>query len=253
MRKRAIDRNLEILPPIAFLVIMGWIFSPQFRALILITGIMGLFTLITWLAWKITKGSAVRVPANPERLKTPQRSARVVTELTPSQKLSKIDWFQFEKVIEAVFISKGFSTIRTGGANPDQGVDLFVEKDGVKSAVQCKHWQKWKVDVKDIREFLGALTDHKFSHGYFVADTEFTEAAKLLAQKHKITLWGEVEIGEALNQADPSVLVVLNDTRKICPECASVMVMRVSKKGRKSGKQFWGCSKFPGCQFTLNI
>jgi DNA topoisomerase-1 len=33
-----------------------------------------------------------------------------------------------------------------------------------------------------------------------------------------------------------------------CPQCGGELVRRISKKK----KVFYGCSKFPGCQFTVN-
>jgi ssDNA-binding Zn-finger/Zn-ribbon topoisomerase 1 len=39
----------------------------------------------------------------------------------------------------------------------------------------------------------------------------------------------------------------------ICPQCGAIMVMRESKKGESTGKQFWGCSRFPKCRGVVNI
>jgi DNA-binding helix-hairpin-helix protein with protein kinase domain len=38
-----------------------------------------------------------------------------------------------------------------------------------------------------------------------------------------------------------------------CPKCGSGMCVRVAKKGRYSGQQFWGCSRFPSCKGTTPI
>ena len=37
------------------------------------------------------------------------------------------------------------------------------------------------------------------------------------------------------------------DPPRLCPICGSVMVERVSGKGKNPGQVFWGCSKFPRC------
>ena len=39
----------------------------------------------------------------------------------------------------------------------------------------------------------------------------------------------------------------------ICPQCGAIMVMRESKNGKSTGKQFWGCSRFPKCRGIVNI
>ena len=37
-------------------------------------------------------------------------------------------------------------------------------------------------------------------------------------------------------------------TEKICPNCGQQMVLRIAKKGRNTGRQFWGCSAYPECR-----
>jgi ssDNA-binding Zn-finger/Zn-ribbon topoisomerase 1 len=35
---------------------------------------------------------------------------------------------------------------------------------------------------------------------------------------------------------------------KVCPNCSTVMVKRVAKKGNHAGKQFWACKAYPKCK-----
>lgn len=35
-----------------------------------------------------------------------------------------------------------------------------------------------------------------------------------------------------------------------CPSCGAAMVRRVAKKGVNSGREFWGCSRYPACKGT---
>ena len=35
-----------------------------------------------------------------------------------------------------------------------------------------------------------------------------------------------------------------------CPLCGSPMVLRVAKRGRTSGREFWGCIRYPACKGT---
>lgn len=39
----------------------------------------------------------------------------------------------------------------------------------------------------------------------------------------------------------------------LCPKCGAKLVIRTAQKGANAGKQFYGCSSFPKCKFTLNI
>ena len=38
-----------------------------------------------------------------------------------------------------------------------------------------------------------------------------------------------------------------------CPKCGSKMVLRIARKGKYAGKNFWGCLKYPTCNGILNI
>jgi len=42
-------------------------------------------------------------------------------------------------------------------------------------------------------------------------------------------------------------------TSPTCPQCRSPMVRRVARRGVRSGKPFWGCSRYPGCRGTRQI
>jgi DNA-binding helix-hairpin-helix protein with protein kinase domain len=37
-----------------------------------------------------------------------------------------------------------------------------------------------------------------------------------------------------------------------CPRCGSPMLRRTARRGRHSGRQFWGCSRYPSCTGTRN-
>ncbi|NJR80295.1 hypothetical protein HBH26_17070 [Sphingomonas sp. 36D10-4-7] len=40
--------------------------------------------------------------------------------------------------------------------------------------------------------------------------------------------------------------------RPTCPQCGSGMVRRTARRGPRSGRQFWGCSRYPACRGTRN-
>jgi restriction system protein len=168
-----------------------------------------------------------------------------------------MDWFQFEKLVGHVYENLGYSVTRRGGANPDGGIDLVIEKDEQRIAVQCKQWKTWNVGVKPIREFLGALTDAGIQKGIFITLRGYTGEASQLAEKHGIEIVNEVGLTQTLESTDarfdPAVLELLRDARKFCPRCECEMVIRVAGKGPNRGGKFWGCSGFPKCYFRLPI
>lgn len=42
-------------------------------------------------------------------------------------------------------------------------------------------------------------------------------------------------------------------TDPVCPRCSSPMVRRVAKSGENTGKEFWGCTKFPACRGMVHL
>jgi HJR/Mrr/RecB family endonuclease len=200
----------------------------------------------------------VNVPPNADRAALGRQMSDQIAPATTAELLDglrSIDWFQFEKVVALAFRKLGYTVARRGGANPDGGIDLVVEKDGQRSAVQCKQWKTWNVGVKAVREFLGALTDAGIQKGIFITLCGYTGEAKQLAEKHGIEIVNETGLAQMLEatnaRIDPETLATLRDTRKFCPRCESEMVIRVATKGPGAGEQFWGCSAFPRCRFTM--
>jgi restriction system protein len=183
--------------------------------------------------------------------KSPQTTAELL------ERLRSIDWFQFEKLVGLVYRKLGYRVTRRGGANPDRGIDLVIEKDGLRTAVQCKQWKTWNVGVKAVREFLGALTDAGIPKGIFITLCGYTGEAKQLAQKHGIEIVNEIGLARMLEATsarfDAETLAILCDTRKFCPRCESEMVLRSAGKGNNAGSQFWGCSSYPKCRYTMPI
>jgi Holliday junction resolvase-like predicted endonuclease len=174
------------------------------------------------------------------------------------EQLRSMDWFQFEKLVGHVYQKRGYSVTRRGGANPDGGIDLIVAKDGQRAAIQCKQWKTWNVGVKAIREFLGALKDANIQKGIFITVRGYTGDAKDLAQRHGIEIMDETGLNQLLKSTDarfdPTMLELLNDTRKFCPKCERKLVVRTAEKGSNRGGKFWGCSGYPqGCCFTMPI
>jgi len=280
-RRRNRDADwVELVAGAAGLLIFICVFSPQARALIFALGVIALCVLGLAIAGligfavyraktrsrrsaatdnfalpSITRVNAPpitipRIEIAPQPQTTPPRTAAELLE-----QLRSIDWFQFEKLVGLLYQKLGYTVTRRGGANPDGGIDLVIEKDGQRSAVQCKQWKTWNVGVKAVREFLGALTDARIHNGIFITLRGYSGDAKQLADKHGIEIVNEIGLTHLLQStnaaSDPEVLAILRDTRKFCPKCEREMVLRTATKGPGAGSQFWGCSAFPTCRFKM--
>ena len=256
-RKTTEDKVLEGLLGLAPILALGWIFSPQFRAIVILLGIILLVVLVGWICFRL-----FRTKTNPDS-QNPLDQDHRFSELQPapaigkpslSEQLRRIDWFQFEKLIELIYRQRGYSVQRLGGANPDGGVDLIIESTNEKFVVQCKHWRKWSVGVRQIREFLGTLTDAKIPNGIFITLNGYSGDAKQLADKHCIQILNEADVIRMLEESgqvySQEITALLSDSRKYCPKCERKMVLRTA---RLTGNQFWGCSNYPRCKFVLNL
>ena len=192
----------------------------------------------------------VRVEAPP-----PSRPPAAPSTAELVEQLRAIDWFQFEKLVASMYRKLGYAVTRRGGANPDGGIDLVIERGGRLTAIQCKQWKAWNVGVKAMREFLGALTDAGIPNGIFVTLRGYTGDAKQLADKHGIEIVNETGLVRLLEMTDarfdPEILEIFRDKRKVCPKCESEMVLRTAAKGADPGRQFWGCSTYPRCRFIM--
>lgn len=111
--------------------------------------------------------------------------------------------------------------------------------------------------MKAVREFLGALTDAGIKRGMFMTLGGYTGDAKRLADKHGIEVVNESGLARMLEATDarfdPAALEILQETRKLCPKCESEMVLRTARRGPGAGKEFWGCSGYPRCRFTMPL
>ena len=173
-------------------------------------------------------------------------------------RLHNIDWFQFEKLVGLLYSDSGFKVERRGGAKADGGIDLIVRHptEG-EGAIQCKHWRRIKVGVKDVRELVGAMADFQIKQGVIVTISGFTEEARALAQRQNIWLYEEEDLVKLIASANETshseIAVFLADERKYCPKCESKMVVRTTRKGKNAGNRFWGCGQYPRCRATFEL
>lgn len=279
-RRKREDDWIELVAKLAGVLLVGAMFVPKVRQLLqgltIIFAAGGLVAFLVWLIMRSRRKEDTRLnarfsPNNGDSSELPQSAnATQISTLKTSpapppslttkdllEKLRTIDWFQFEKTIEAIYRKLGYQVSRLGGAKADGGIDLIIEKGGQRTAIQCKHWKTWNVNVRGIREFLGALTHAGINRGIFITLRGYTGDAKQLADQHGIEILNESNLLALLDQInarfDPDLIAQFSDTRKFCPKCEAEMVLRTAQKGYNAGGTFWGCSKFPRCRYMLDV
>lgn len=199
-----------------------------------------------------------RKNTSPGQAPTPRQTLPTPAKGELADRLRQIDWFQFEKLVGALYREKGYLVDRLGGAKPDGGIDLILRSQSGAATVivQCKHWRKAPVKEREVRELEGSKAIARASRAVLVTLRGFTDPARTLATERQIQLLDEHHLLEWIEQRRnrpgwADIEACLNSADKWCPKCESGMVERTVAKGSRRGEKFWGCSQFPKCRHIL--
>ncbi len=152
---------------------------------------------------------------------------------------------EFEDYIADLFARLGYKA-KAVGASHDGGVDVIVEKDGVKCYVQCKKFITSEVTVGDVRDFYGALADHLSNgKGYFITTNKFTLEAEKFAEDKPVELIDGYKLIRYIKMAKKDREE--SEMSKMCPRCGGKLVQKNGKFGL-----FYGCSNYPKCDYTAS-
>jgi restriction system protein len=165
-------------------------------------------------------------------------------------RLRDLSYQEFEEYIVFLFNKLGYKSEAVGKSH-DGGVDVIVEKDGVKQYIQCKKYNsRNKVNLHDVRDFYGSLIDFLAnSKGYFITTSSFTLEAEKFAEDKPIELIDGYKLLDYIKMSGIDNKEYFNNTKEEkCPECGGTLVEKSGKYGR-----FFGCSNYPKCKYTKNI
>jgi HJR/Mrr/RecB family endonuclease len=88
---------------------------------------------------------------------------------------------QFENFVGILYLLLGYEVEFTP-ASADQGADLILVKDGIRTAVQVKRWRS-SVGNSAVQEAISAKVFYKCKRGIIVTNSTFTRSARTLALK----------------------------------------------------------------------
>lgn len=162
-----------------------------------------------------------------------------------------LHWRNFEELVAEAYRRQGYKVLE-GGFGPDGGIDLVLGKEGKTTLVQCKHWKGRKVGVAVVREMFGVLAANDAAKIVIICSGDFTQEAVSFAENKPIELINGDRLVNMIRLAQDKP-TIQEPVQKICPECHSKLVVRVARKGTRSGSQFLGCSRFPKCRYTEQI
>ncbi|CAK1864892.1 restriction endonuclease [Vibrio crassostreae] len=174
--------------------------------------------------------------------------------------LNHLNWIEFESYIGEYFKSQGYTVKQSFTQKPDGGVDIWLTKDNELSLVQCKHWKTRKVGVQVLREMYGVMIANNASKMIIVTSGDFTSEAVAFSLDKRLWLVNGSELVHMIEdgrsfQNRPSTPTPAPKTfceSRTCPRCQSKLVIRVAKRGAKSGMSFYGCSTYPKCRYTCD-
>lgn len=130
-----------------------------------------------------------------------EKRKRIAREVETGKILESITPREFEIVVLKAFSRLGY-TVQATPYSGDSGVDGFLEKDGEKTAIQCKK-HKNPVGSPALRNFYGAMKHFECDQGFFITTSSFSPPAKAFAQGKQIFLYDK-----------PATLALLRDTMK---------------------------------------
>ena len=90
------------------------------------------------------------------------------------------------------------------------------------------------------------------------SDAEMESLAHFFLGIHKkkdINYTGKYKevIEKPVEEADPKVTTSEIEEQPKCPKCGAEMIRRKATRGKNTGKEFYGCSKFPKCRGIISI
>ena len=94
---------------------------------------------------------------------------------------------QFEAFVADLFRAMGHRARMLGGAG-DQGVDVIVDYQGERVAVQCKNYKR-AVGNKPVQEVYAGARHHRCERAWVVAPAGYTRGARELARSTGVSLF----------------------------------------------------------------
>jgi len=154
-------------------------------------------------------------------------NSRITHEELPD--LVNLNGHQFESYLKKLFESLGYTAVQTK-LSGDQGADLIILKDNIKTVVQAKKYVG-SVSNKAVQEVVAARAFYKCEDAMVVTTGVFTKSAIKLAMSNNVELWDKTKleqvIKESANISDDIISTSKGSTLKEngfqveCPYCYS--------------------------------
>ncbi|HTE57805.1 MAG TPA: restriction endonuclease [Verrucomicrobiae bacterium] len=105
-----------------------------------------------------------------------------------------MDGFVFEKYVEQLLKNQGYQNVRLT-EKYDLGIDAIADRDGERWGIQIKR-NRGKTKAESVRQAVTALNHYKCSRAMVVSNSQFTGAAKQLADSNNCVLIDRGQLGQ---------------------------------------------------------
>lgn len=146
------------------------------------------------------------------------------------KQLDEMDGHQFEYACADILKANGYKHVKVTRSSGDFGVDVIVEKDKVRYAIQCKRYNH-KLDNTPIQEVVGGLAYYQCDKGAVMTNQYFTEPAKQLAQVNDIKLLDRDTLSHMVDKTEKSFDDKLNLFRSYLTNSSTMLVAYLEKCG----------------------
>ncbi|MGV0005443.1 MAG: NERD domain-containing protein [Candidatus Porifericomitaceae bacterium WSBS_2022_MAG_OTU9] len=107
-------------------------------------------------------------------------------------------------------------------------------------------------NVEQGRSFIGHIESFRKR---IYTDTQVDKFVKKIKQARIPKRLARRQQPQPVRQPDKAMPKKAKQTEQTpaCPKCKQPMVKRQATKGKRKGKELWGCSTYPKCKATINI
>lgn len=117
------------------------------------------------------------------------------------ERLDGMKGLEFEQRLGVFFDKQGYRVKVTPGSR-DHGIDLVIEKGGIRTAVQAKRYSATrKVGSPEVRNLAGSLKGTKCNDCLLITTTYFTKDAVQDAAQCGVGLWDRDELAKRIHAA----------------------------------------------------
>lgn len=130
------------------------------------------------------------------------RASTSTVSFAAMPELNGLDSDGFKRLVADVYRRRGYEVREAGDAAAD--ADLLVTKDNQQSLVLCRHWQRAKVGMRQVRALYGAMASHSAQTGVVITAGSFVADAFRFAGLGHIELVDHTRLSGFLH-SKPSV------------------------------------------------